>query len=615
MKQADTSAGRALLFVSVALFVFLSRLPFINESYGLDADAWGVAQAAKRIAETGAYTISRPPGSPLVEMTCSLLWRFGPRVMNGLTAAFSAIAAGFFALIMRSLVPDRRVGLLATLAFACVPVIYVNSVGALDYVWALAFLLAAVHAALDRRAVLAGLLIGAATGCRITSIGMLVPLGILLARGKNGPAAARVVVPCVLAALATAVLAYAPVWRAYGGSFLSFSDQHFAFGEWTATVLYGVTAGLWGPVGAAGIFGATLHFLFHPRRSLTNSVVPAGSAKPVVVAALAAILFYVAAYLRLPVEYAYLIPAVPFVLILFAHILYRPVFVLACAALIVSPFVLRLDPFTMAPSLSGPVFHDLAVRREQVRLIRAACERLNGWPDTQVAVIVETPILEQNLSVIAADPGLRLRDGVEVLLGPDGLQRRQRLDAGLTLYLLRGDGVRIQRGCAVSRASDGGVMMEFDTFAVTNAATAVTALDRAAALLEMDVSEARRKELRDTLLNTTFFVPGPKIESTVKRASADGSMAVLVGESGGRLFIPAFDSLDRCRAWTRELTEYTRFSGAELLELADQGYDLGLNMKTPGEFVLTPERVREMLPPPSSPTPTVPVDFLPSPSR
>ena len=51
--------------IFIALIVFFSRIPFIQENHGLDGDAWRVFRAARRIATTGDYGVSRFPGNPV----------------------------------------------------------------------------------------------------------------------------------------------------------------------------------------------------------------------------------------------------------------------------------------------------------------------------------------------------------------------------------------------------------------------------------------------------------------------------------------------------------------------------------------------------------------------
>ena len=77
----------------VGLAVLLSRLPFFGHGYGTDPDAWFVVQSAMSISE-GRWVSSRPPGYPLQEAVCALLWRGGPLAVNGVAVLASAVSAG-----------------------------------------------------------------------------------------------------------------------------------------------------------------------------------------------------------------------------------------------------------------------------------------------------------------------------------------------------------------------------------------------------------------------------------------------------------------------------------------------------------------------------------------
>src|SRR5882762_3388166 len=89
----------------IALFalVLASRFPFLDAGYGANVDAWRVARAARDIATTGEYSVSRFPGYPVQEIVCSWFWNGGPIMLNGLTALFSAAVATTFAAIAREL--------------------------------------------------------------------------------------------------------------------------------------------------------------------------------------------------------------------------------------------------------------------------------------------------------------------------------------------------------------------------------------------------------------------------------------------------------------------------------------------------------------------------------
>jgi membrane-bound ClpP family serine protease len=167
-------------FGGILVVTFLSRVPFLDAGYGRINDAWRVATAAREIATSGRYTASRFPPHPVQEIVCSLFWRGWPVASNAATAVLSAFAVLFFALSLARLGIDGVLEASAALAFA--PVIFINSTSSLDYLWALAFILGSLFFVLDRKPILAGIFLGLAIGCRITSGAMLLPLLILVWR-------------------------------------------------------------------------------------------------------------------------------------------------------------------------------------------------------------------------------------------------------------------------------------------------------------------------------------------------------------------------------------------------------------------------------------------------
>ncbi len=136
---------RLSAFVLVAL-VALSRLPFLAAGYGENVDAWRVARAARQIAQNHVYEPSRLPGYPIHEIMSACFRHFGAIGLNGLSAAFGIAAVLALWSIARRL--HCRHPFLLALAFAATPIFFVNSVTAKDYVWAIAFALWALSAAL-----------------------------------------------------------------------------------------------------------------------------------------------------------------------------------------------------------------------------------------------------------------------------------------------------------------------------------------------------------------------------------------------------------------------------------------------------------------------------------
>jgi hypothetical protein len=388
-------------FLLVAALVLLARLPFLAPGYGVDPDSWRVAWAARVIATTGRYEASRFPGYPLQEFVSSRIWRGGPLALNGVTALISAFGAGCFALTLRRI--GARDDVLAALALASAPAICLASVTAMDYVWALGLALAALDFALRGRAVASGMLAGLAIGSRITSAGWIVPLAMALASVRPPASRSRDVTRFCAAALGVGALAFLPVFLTYGPGFLRFYQHGYPRALY---VLKNASVDLWGIPGTLAIAIALAGLALRARRTPGDSSGRgaaadrdpgiAGGTPTLVAAWVCGIAIYAIAYLRLPIKAFYLIPIVPFTLLLLARFLSRRAFLAVCLAVVASPWILKVSqpgkPDSLEPTrgsmalrlggqpwtldlVRGPILADHERRALNMRYVEASLAR------------------------------------------------------------------------------------------------------------------------------------------------------------------------------------------------------------------------------------------------
>ena len=315
---------RPLAAAALALVYVASRLPWIGIGYGADPDAARVAVSAHYFWDTGVYYPSRLPGYPLFELTATLLYPLGHVVTNAATLIVSFAGVLLFAAILKRLRVEPK-GLL-TLTYAFAPMIWINSSITLDYLWGVTFILASYLAALERRYVLAGVLLGVAVGCRPTSALMALPFFVLLVRQRRP----RPLLEFFAAMGIVAALAFVPVMLNYRLEFLDFFDLRPTWGKFARTL--GVEA--FGLVPMAGLLVVALlswrRFVRLPslvRRDVHLAV------------AVLAVLLVGMSFLRLPLEEAYLTPAVPFLLIGAARLLSRPALVAVCLLIVAGGLV------------------------------------------------------------------------------------------------------------------------------------------------------------------------------------------------------------------------------------------------------------------------------------
>lgn len=347
----------------------VTRLPFLDAGYGAIRDAWRVASAARLIATTHDYWASRFPPHPVQEVSSAFIWWGGPLALNLATAVISSLGIAFFAL------SARRLGYadwpLATAALAFTPQIYINSTSTIDYLWALSFTLAGLFFALRGESIWTGLFLGLAIGSRVTSAAMLLPLSIIVARQSQRGVLRRL---CELWLVAGAVgaLLFLPAFERYGWDILTFAE----IGERQPyEIIRRGSVEVWGIFGAFGICAAVGFQIIRSLRSHRSWTLPAPRGYAYIW--LLAVALYVIAYVRLPHLPAYLIPAIPFTLLFLHEVLGHRAFALACAALIVSPFI-GVGPSGLR---AGAIFDDRTRRtalQESARRFVAAGNELHG---------------------------------------------------------------------------------------------------------------------------------------------------------------------------------------------------------------------------------------------
>lgn len=372
----------SLLFLF--FIVFISRLPFLAAGYGAEEDSWGIARAAFHTKLTDTYEPSRFPGHPVQELIYSVLWGAGPVVFNGLCAFFSAIGCVFFALILKHL--QFKHFFIAALAFAFIPVYYISSTYTIDFAWTETFVLISLYVLLKDRLMLCGIFLGLAIGCRITSGAMLVPFMIITWQQNNLKQNVIPFLKITAPMMVVTLLAFFPIIQQFGASFLMYYDQ-FPYPPFTK-VLYKMTIGVFGIIGTAAILIAIIVSILNRKKWCAGNLFSTGLDKKLIVAAFIIITLYTISYFRLPQKSGYMIPILPFVVLLLGYYLNSRNFKILCFTFILSPFIcsinltdklrgaeysnysvtytisgqeLFFDPFT------GPIFSDRSKRKQKIK--------------------------------------------------------------------------------------------------------------------------------------------------------------------------------------------------------------------------------------------------------
>ncbi len=360
------SLEKSWLPVVLALTV-LTRLPFLWTGYGSDADAWLVAKSATILWNTGTYHESRLPGYPLHEfVSAPLVGLGGAPLSNAATLAVSLIAVAVWSRISRLAGQHTK---LMVIAFAFAPAFWQHSAETLDYVWSLLFLLLSLSAILRHHILLAGAMLGIAAGFRPSNLAAVIPLLTLVRLQKqDAPGSAVFLLSTVLVSAA----AFTPLVLKYGipGWFVATRQEmsdvlHPTLAIRWISFLYRAVYFL-GPITAA-IAG---YVLWKGKNSIALSL---RSYDPLVVTSLVGILTFLLLFLWLPLDRAYLLPALPFLLLLIDRLSSQRLFAvftlcLALSALVTFDVINPQTRRSFQPNIHpGPVIEEFTIRKEVLR--------------------------------------------------------------------------------------------------------------------------------------------------------------------------------------------------------------------------------------------------------
>jgi len=221
VETADPPQGvRSSVLVAAGGVLAVALVPLVLLGPGTDLDTGAVIRSGRRLVDTGNYVPSRAPGAPVHEALVGLLDRIGGTVATNLGSLVMAGAClvAIVALLRRSGV--GRVGLVVAVV-AANPWFLLAASSTVDFLWALAFLLASAVLVRDRRPVGAGACAALAVGCRASTVVLVAALVLAEALDQRG-GRRRAALLALVAAGGAAVL-YVP-------SFLA-SDASLAFAQ------------------------------------------------------------------------------------------------------------------------------------------------------------------------------------------------------------------------------------------------------------------------------------------------------------------------------------------------------------------------------------------------
>lgn len=309
----------------------------------------------------GHYLPSRVPGFPVYETVVRVLQPLGPLATNALSAIAGLVAVALFWDLARRQ-GLRAAGWLA-LALAMSRGLWVESTQTMDYALGLAFVMGSLVALTRGRWALAGALLAMAAGCRASASLLLLP-EFLYATVRGARWRDRIVLVAAFAVLAFVV--FLPVLRSALSTSLE-SEARLAVARVTGRgrALEIGAVFLFGRIGnavlAAGLIAGVLRRGAATRAGGGATASITREDRAMWVLALSGIAVVLAMDALIPLEPAYLIPALPFALLLAGRLL-SPRWTAALA--VVMALECLLQPVNRFRALApGPLFEERATRR------------------------------------------------------------------------------------------------------------------------------------------------------------------------------------------------------------------------------------------------------------
>jgi hypothetical protein len=298
---ADSDRVRWVLLGCVACLY----APLIFAGPGSDPDSMRELRSGLTLLWHHRYVMSRPPGYFPYEALCGLLYQLGGSVADNLATIAMSIALldSFLRVCEHFEVPNRH---LLAVTMAIHPVYWAASTSTIDFIWALGGFFVGFRLLLKRRYFGAPAMLGLAVGIRLSSVLLAGPL--LVWELIERPRDAKV---WLAAALATAIGAalYLPEFIASGSSlrFLTYYIGAWTFAGHLGRFIY-KNVYFWG-------LPATLLLIAVPPMMRVSAECARLSVR-LLVLSLSIVVLFEALFLKIPVQRAYLLPMLPFVLIL-----------------------------------------------------------------------------------------------------------------------------------------------------------------------------------------------------------------------------------------------------------------------------------------------------------
>lgn len=319
----------------LAILILFSRIPFLSAGYGSEEDAFGMVLTARNIGVSGIYEYSRLPGHPFPEFVYAFFFKQGVFAFNFITAILSSTGILFFMLALQKL--KIKNFMYATTAFAFTPVVYIASTNCMDYMWAMSFILISFFLILSNKPIWAGIALGLAVGCRLTSVLMLLPFIFFCQDRSYRKFLNSRALWFTISVSITSIIMFFPAFHRYGLTFLNFYDTVYPA---ISKAIYKFTFAVYGSLGSFCVL--VLILLTWIKK---NKVVSRFNTNEKILISISLFIFliHVSLFWYLPQKAAFMIPAIPFLILIFAVVFPKFHIRLLAIFLLISCFMFGLN--------------------------------------------------------------------------------------------------------------------------------------------------------------------------------------------------------------------------------------------------------------------------------
>lgn len=371
---------RSLAYLLLGFAILITRLPFIFNSLGIDFDIWREVYSGKRIMENQIYEVSRFPGYPFSEFTFSLLYDLPYWCLN-LVSVFFTIGSCivFYEILLLSKVKNSYL-LSASLAF--IPIVYISSTIAIEYNWSLFFILLCTYTIFHKKLLLSSLFFGLIVCSRFSNViflGAYIFL-IYVVNDKNS----RITLKYLLGFLLFSLVFFLPVIIRYNGNFL----YHYGSTDVSFFTLISLsTLYIFGIIGSIGLFLALLFNVIKNWKKIEISKILFLQHDILFIFSVLMCIINFVFFVKFPLEPGYLIPGIPFFILILSKILEdRSVRILAYS-FILSPFFLYFS--SKSVHWKGIVLINEDLENQQIAYSKSLLSAIEKLPEGSVIVVGE----------------------------------------------------------------------------------------------------------------------------------------------------------------------------------------------------------------------------------